>query len=169
MQTYQQFKSVFGSNPSTALPAEAFNKVVNDMLIEQVKALGQSGVGRVLMTEVNAMRQGIASMGITGASNRALAEIVSRVYQQSGAIADIQRGIKAPPGQRNVAFDNAVTEYLKSHPLFSPEELQHPQLLGAPDAPPASVGWSWWASFSDILMYQFYESSGASAMIGHRR
>lgn len=142
VQTYQQFKSVFGKNPSSALPAEAFHKVVNDMLIEQVKALGKSGVGRVLQTEVNTMRQGIASMGITAQSNRALAEIVSRVYQQQADIAEIQRGIKAPAGQRNVAFDGVVTKYLEDHPLFTKDELQHPQLIGAPDAPPASAQWS---------------------------
>lgn len=142
VQTFNQFKSIFGGNPSSALPQEAFNKVANDLLQEQVKSMGQSGVGRVLQSEVNIMKQSIASLGITPQSNRALAEILTRVYQQNQDIAELARGIKAPPGQKNVALDTAVNGYLKQHPLFTPQEIQHPQLLGAPDAPQQSAQWS---------------------------
>lgn len=142
MQTYNQFKSIFGANPSSALPQEAFNKVTTDMLTEQIKALGQSGVGRVLMAEVNNMKQSIASLGITPASNRALAEIVSRVYAQQNDIAGLAREIPHTPGKMNNVLDTHINDYLKSHPLFTKQELQHPALLGAPDAPPQSVQWS---------------------------
>lgn len=142
VQTFNQFRSIFGANPSSALPQEAFNKVANDLLQEQVKAMGQSGVGRVLQSEVNIMKQSIASLGITPQSNRALAEILSRVYQQNQDIADLARNVNAPPGQKNKALDDSVNGYLKQHPLFTKDEIQHPQLLGAPDAPPQSSQWS---------------------------
>lgn len=141
-QTYNQFRSVFGAAPTSALPQEAFNKVVNDLLTEQVKAMGQSGVGRVLQSEVNIMRNGIASLGITPASNRALAEIVSRVYKQQQDIAEIARHVPQSPGKMNQSLDSAVTSYLRQHPLFTQEELQNPKLLSAPDAPPQSAQWS---------------------------
>lgn len=142
VQTFNQFKSIFGANPSSALPQEAFNKVANDLLQEQVKAMGQSGVGRVLQSEVNIMKQSIASLGITPQSNRALAEILSRVYQQNKDIADLARNVNAPPGQKNKSLDTAVSGYLKDHPLFTQQEIQHPETLGAPDAPPQSAQWS---------------------------
>jgi hypothetical protein len=142
MQTYNQFKSIFGSNPTGALPQEAFNKVANDMLVQQVKEMGGSGVGRVLQSEVNSMKQAIASLGITPASNRALAEIISRVYGQQRDIAQIARSIPQQPGKMNNGLDTQISGYLSQHPLFTQQEMQNPTLLGAPDAPPQSANWS---------------------------
>lgn len=142
VKTYRQFQSVFGSNPGTAAPAELFTKVANDMLQEQIKSMGQSGVGRVLQAEVNIMKQSIATLGNTALSNRALAEIVSRTYQHAQEIADITRGVPKVPGKMTDTLNQAAGDYLKSHPMFTPQELQHPQILGAPDAPPQSAQWS---------------------------
>ena len=139
---YRQFQSIFGSNPSKAVPAEIFNKVASQMLTEQIRTLGQSGVGRVLMSEVNNMKQGIASLGITPQSNRALAELNLRVHQQAQGIANSTRNIPRVPGQMSQTLDQAVQGYLESHPLVSPAEAQHPELLGAPDVPPQATNWS---------------------------
>ena len=137
VETYNQFKSVFGSAPTSALPQEAFNKAANDMLQEQVKAMGGSGVGRVLQSEVNIMRQSIASLGITPASNRALLEIVSRVYKQQQAIGQIAQTVpRNANGQMTTQLNQKIAQYFQSNPLFTPMEIQHPQLLAAPDAPP---------------------------------
>lgn len=150
-ETYNQFKSIFGSNPSAALPQEAFNKAVNDILQEQIRAMGKSGVGRVLQAEVNIMRQSIASLGMTPASNRALLTILGRVYQQEqdlgGIATNIQRQAAAgriPAGQYSAALNDAVNKYYQdpSHHLITQDEIQHPQLLAAPDAPPQSAQWS---------------------------
>jgi hypothetical protein len=142
VQTYNQFKAIFGQNPSSALPQEAFNKVTNDMLTEQIKAMGQSGVGRVLMAEVVNMKNALASLGITPQSNRALAEFSMRVYKQNQDIAELARNVPQKPGQMNRSLDTAITQYLKAHPLFNKTELAHPETLGAPDAPPESAKWS---------------------------
>lgn len=142
VKTYRQFQSVLGDDPGKATPAELFTKVANNMLQEQIKSMGQSGVGRVLQAEVNIMRQATASMDNTPQGNRALAEILSRTYQHQQDIANIARGIQAPPGQRSAALNAAVDDYLKANPLFKPEEMQNPKLLGAPEAPPQAAKWS---------------------------
>lgn len=142
VKTYRQAQAIFGSDPGKAAPAELFTKIASNMLQEQIKSMGQSGVGRVLMAEVNIMRQAIASMDNTPQGNRALAEILSRTYQHQQAIAEIARSIKAPPGQRSAMLNQAVDQYLKQSPLFSPQELQHPSILGAPDAPQGATRWT---------------------------
>jgi len=118
------------TSPSGALKPEAFNKLVNDMLINQVRALGQSGVGRVLMTEVQAMRESIASLKITPASNRALLEIVDRVNGIQSSLGQMARGYKG--GHLDAGFDTIASSYIRSHPLFKQEELADPRILGAP-------------------------------------
>jgi hypothetical protein len=142
VQTYNQFKSVFGQNPSAALPQEAFNKVAADMLTEQIKAMGNSGVGRVLMAEVNNMKKSLAGLGITASTNRALAELISRNYDKMQKLGEIANNIPQVPGQMNREYDRQAQAYLKANPLFTKEELQNPKLLGAPDAPPQSANWS---------------------------
>jgi len=137
-QSFQQFKSIFGQNPASALPAEAFQKVVNDMLAEQVKAMGKSGVGRVLQSEVNVMRNAIASMGITEASNRALMELVQRSYQKAIDIGNLTRNL--PPN--SAVLNQTVQNYLRQSPLFTPAEVRNPALLGSKEPPPESAGWS---------------------------
>lgn len=141
-KTYNQFKAALGPEYAAAQPQEVFDKVVNNMLIQQVRSLGQSGVGRVLQTEVNTMRQGIASLGITPVSNRALFELSSRVAQQTRDVAGIASQVNAavtrgqiPPGQYSQALNDATQKYYDSHPLVSDDEKQDPKILGAPDAP----------------------------------
>ena len=147
VESYQQFKSVFGQNPSAATPMEAFHKVTNDILADSIKAMAQSGVGRVNLAEVNIMRQGIASLGITAQTDRAQLEIANRLYAEQQQFAQIANQVKSassqiPPGQRETALNNAITAYQQSHPLFTDQEKAQPELLGAPDAPPASAQWS---------------------------
>jgi hypothetical protein len=142
VQTYNQFKAIFGQNPSSAVPMEAFNKVANDMLTEQIKALGQSGAGRVMLAEVNNMKASVAGLGITPQTNRVLAEIVQRVYAKSQHIAEIANSVPQTPGQMNRTLDTQIQSYLQKNPMFTPEELRTPALLGAPDTPPGSERWS---------------------------
>jgi hypothetical protein len=134
---FQQFRNMFG-NPGAALPAEAFDKVANDLLQEQIKSMGQSGVGRVLQSEVAIMRRAIASMGITDVSNRALLEIVSRTYRKAQEIADLTRDL--PPDSRQL--NKVILGYLRKKPIFSEDELANPRLLGSKEPPPQSARWS---------------------------
>ena len=89
------------------------------------------------------MRQSIASLGITPASNRALLEIVSRVYKQQQAIGQIAQTVpRNANGQMTTQLNQKIAQYFQSNPLFTPMEIQHPQLLAAPDAPPQSAQWT---------------------------
>jgi len=136
--TYQQFRNLFGVDAAGALPNEAFQKVTNDMLQEQIKAMGQSGVGRVLMSEVAIMRRAIASLSISDVSNRALLEILKRTYQKWNDLADLTRDL--PPN--SATLNRTVTNYLRQHPMFSADELANPALLGAKEPPPTAARWS---------------------------
>lgn len=146
VESYQQFRSVFGADPSAATPAEAFNKITNDILADQIKAMGKSGVGRVLQAEVNIMKNGIASLGITAQTNRAQLEMLNRVYQEEQRYAQFAEQVRndprIPPQAKGSALNQGIAQWQKSHPMFTQDELQHPQLLGAPDAPPQSAQWS---------------------------
>jgi hypothetical protein len=126
-QLYKQFQSVFGENPNTAVPPEAMEKVINDMLGEQIRALGGSGVGQVRVAEVNIMKKAIANMGITPATNRMLIDIVSRTYKDNMELAKMAREYKG--GRLDAGFDRKVAEYYQDHPLFSKDELQDPRLI----------------------------------------
>lgn len=129
---YKQWLANFGK-PSAAVPQEAFNKIVNDMLAEQVKAMGQAGVGRVLLAEVQTMKQAIASLGITPASNRILLETVDRVYKANERAGEIGRSLRVPPGAlRSPALAEAIARDEAAHPLFSPAELRDPRLIAPP-------------------------------------
>jgi hypothetical protein len=146
MQTYEQFKAIFGENPSSALPMEAFHKVTNDMLGSAIKAMGQSGVGRVLQAEVRIMQQGIASLGITAVTNRAQLEMASRIFDQQqrfGQLADeVRSDPRVAPQDKSAVLNQRIAQWQQDHQLFSPVEKMHPELLGAPDAPPQAQGWS---------------------------
>lgn len=131
-RTFKQFAATLGIDPNKALPQETLYKITNDMLAEQVKAMGQSGVGRVLQTEVNTMRNSIASLGITPATNRLLLETVKRVYQHNADLAQLARNHHGAPGQINQSFDQKAAEYLQQHPLFTPEEMANPTLIAPP-------------------------------------
>jgi hypothetical protein len=106
---YKQFQSIFGANPNSAVPQEAMGKVINDMLGEQIRALGGSGVGQVRVAEVKIMEKAIANLGITPATNRMLMEIVSRTYRDNIEIAKMSRQYKN--GRLDAGFDQKVADY----------------------------------------------------------
>jgi hypothetical protein len=138
-QTFQQFKSLFGSGyEGAATPIEAFNKVVNDMLADQVKAMGKSGVGRVLQSEVQVMRNAIGSLGITEVSNRALFELSMRAYRRAIDLERITRNIP----HNSTALSQVTMDYLTKNPLVTDREMSHPELLGSKEPPQASKGWN---------------------------
>jgi hypothetical protein len=147
-QIFQQFRNIFGEKPGAALPAEAFQKVVNDMLAEQVREMGKSGVGRVLQSEVNVMRNAIASMKITDVSNRALMEIVQRAYNRSINMADIARNMELQrqqqgrPPPSSAELNARLQNYLRNNRMFTDDELRNPELLGSKEPPPQSAGWN---------------------------
>jgi hypothetical protein len=95
-----------------------------------------------MLAEVNNMKASVAGLGITPQTNRVLAEIVQRVYAKSQHIADIANSVPQTPGQMNRTLDTQIQSYLQKNPMFTPQELRTPSLLGAPDTPSGSERWS---------------------------
>jgi len=129
---FKRWVTALGGDPNAALTPEVFQKLVSNMLTEQIKAMGAAGVGRVLMTEVQNMQKGIASGTLTPASNLLLLELLDRTYQRQSAIAGMVKDIPLKPGQRNVLFQDKIREYNESHPFFSDNELKDMRLIAPP-------------------------------------
>lgn len=139
-QLYKQFAVAVGADPNKAMPQEYFGKITKDMLTDQIKALGQSGVGRVLLAEVQNMQKSIASEHITPTSNRAMLSTIERIYQHSGELGAIARAVAGdgsiPPEGKGPALQARVSQYMQSNPLYTEAERLDPRILGAPTAPP---------------------------------
>lgn len=142
VKTYQQFKSIFGHDPNSAVPAEAFNKGVSDLLQDQIRTMARSGINRILLAEVRAIQAATASLDNSPAGNRAALELMRRAYVAQAAAGEIANNVDAAVGSGRVAtgrYSSTLSQALQSHfeqnKLISPEEKQHPTLLAAPDAP----------------------------------
>jgi hypothetical protein len=143
VKAFQQFKATFGRDPNSAVPAEAFNKGVNDLLQDQIRTMAKAGVNRILLAEVRAMQAGIASLDNSPAGNRAALEMLRRAYVAQAASGDVADHVndavasrRVGTGQYSSTLSRAIRDHFEQNKLISEEEKQHPMLLGAPDAPP---------------------------------
>lgn len=132
----KQWVATIGGNPNSAQPQEAFKKAVGDLLSEQIRAMAGSGVGRVLMTEVQTMKDSIASLGITPATNRLLLEELSRVHNVQATTQDLAAQYVKQHGHLDAQWPGVVAQYYKANPMFSPAELNDPRLIAPPQPPP---------------------------------
>jgi hypothetical protein len=142
MQTYNQFKAIFGNDPTSAVPAEAFNKGVSDLVLEQIRGLAKSGVGRVLQAEVQGINRATATLENTPAGNRAQLETLKRTYQQQAAFGQIADQVaeavasgRVAPGLYQATLSRAIDDYTRNNQPFTAKEKANPVLLGAVDAP----------------------------------
>jgi hypothetical protein len=136
VKRYRQLAATFGGDPNAANPQEAFNKAINDLLSEQIRAMAKSGVGRVLMTEVQTMRDSIASQKMTPATNRLLLEEVNRIHKSQIDLQDAANAYVEKNGHLDAGFQRIVSKYYRDNPLFSDEELKDPRMIAPPTAPP---------------------------------
>ncbi len=142
VQTFQQYRSIFGRDPNTAQPMEAFNKGVQDLVREQIKALSQAGVGRVMLAEVRNIQKSVASPDNTPAGNRTMLESLRRSYFLQEGLGQVAQQVakevssgQVPLGQYQSRFQELSDAYSQSHPMFTPQEINDPRLIGAVDAP----------------------------------
>lgn len=133
---FKQWAATFGGDPNAGTPQEAMVKSINDLLAEQVRAMAKSGVGRVLMTEVQTMRDSIASQKITPATNRLLLEEVARVHRAQMEIQDAANAYQQQHGHLDAGFRKIVADYYRDRPLFTDAEIHDPRLIAPPVAPP---------------------------------
>lgn len=137
VQKYKQFNAALG-NPNAAATVEGFNKEANNVLNDNVKALGGSGVGQVRVAEIKIMQQGNANLGITPWTNRGIVEQNKRIYQDNVNVARMAADYRAQHGNLDSGFTKQVLDYYQSHPLFTQQELSDPKLIGAPVVKPGS-------------------------------
>jgi hypothetical protein len=125
---------------------------INTQMIRMRDAMNEAGgqssnAGRIFQAQANLMEKASQSMGNTLEGNRALTEIQRRFGEQSKIIRDMAIDYLGPTdpntglGSRHQmldpGFDKLVSKYLEDHPLYSPEEVANPKLLGVPTAPRA--------------------------------
>jgi hypothetical protein len=110
--------------------ARGFNKLINGMLTEQIKAMGQSGVGRVLMAEWSTPVDCLARH--QAAPNMLLLEIQRRTYEAEGNRADRPLFKPTEPGPNNQDLDDKSNTDLERHPIFSQAEIDDFRLIAPP-------------------------------------
>lgn len=90
---------------------------------------------RIFSQQVDQVAKASASMENTVNGNRFLVNFQDRMGQFSKALtAQAQAYIQAH-GHLDVGFDKQVSAYIAKNPIFKPNEIADPRILGAPDAP----------------------------------
>jgi hypothetical protein len=138
---WNKIKSVFG-NQNAAQLQEAFKKVTASALLQQTNQLkfemqesgGQSA--RIFQSQIALMEQAAPQLETTTAGNRTLVEFQERLGELRTELFNRANAYVRAHGHLDSRFDTEMARYLQEHPLFSKQELSHPELLGAPTIPP---------------------------------
>jgi hypothetical protein len=134
-QAWNQWNVTLGGNPSKAQPMEEFNKTAQQLLTDDIKAMGQSGAGPVRVAEVQIMQKATANLGISPATNRYLVEEAYRVHNDNVAVARMAQQYKAQHGYLDAGWDKVRDKFYADHPLFTKAELADPRLVAPPYMP----------------------------------
>lgn len=134
---WKQWNATLGGDARAAQPMEEFNKTAKQLLTDEIKAMGGSGVGQVRVAEVNIMKEATANLGISAATNRYLVEEAYRVHSDNIAVAKLAQQYKSQRGYLDAGWDAVRDKYYEEHPLFSKEELADPRLVSPPMLPVA--------------------------------
>lgn len=134
-QAFKQWSVTLGGDPKAAQPMEEFNKTAQQLLTDDIKAMGQSGAGPVRVAEVQIMKQATANLGISPATNRYLVEEAYRVHNDHQAVARLAQQYKEQHGYLDAGWDKVRDAYYEKNPLFTKEELADPRLVSPPMVP----------------------------------
>jgi hypothetical protein len=111
-----------GGDPNTAASQELVGKVLSGQIVSGLRtAFG--GLGQVRVAELNALQNSLASKSNTPQALAALITMSEKTQQRAADIADIAQGYNNGSGKLDAGFDRAVSEYDRSHPMFSPQEI----------------------------------------------
>jgi hypothetical protein len=142
---WHRIQAQFG-NAKAAQLQEAFSKVTATSILQQSNQMKfemqESGdkAGRLFQQQAALIEQASPRLEATVAGNRTLVEYQSRLGDLRVALADRARAYVRAHGHLGPDFDQEVSNYMKANPLFSKDELAHPDLLGAPQLPPGLKG-----------------------------
>lgn len=126
--TMKRIVAAVGGDPNSALPQEAFRKVISGSILNSLGIL--KGLGQIRVAEINLAKEASASSENTPAANRMLVEISKRTYERAAAVAELAQ--KYNNGKLDSGFDRVVTNYYKNNPLFTDKELSNPKVLSLP-------------------------------------
>jgi hypothetical protein len=153
-QIINRAQAIYGPTAPAQLQ-EMLSKVTASSILAQINGLktsmmeaggAGSSAGRIFQAQVDLMQKASPQLGTTLAGNRALVELERRAGEQAVAMRDLALNYLGPTDANGVptkhrfldtGFDAVAANYLKSHPLFTPDEQANPALLGAPTAPTA--------------------------------
>jgi hypothetical protein len=136
-------RAVFGDQKA-ALLQEALQKVTATSVLGQINQqrdqLMEAGAnsGRIFAQQVDLVEKAAPQMATTPGGNRFLVEVTSRMGELQSEVTRQARAYIQAHGHLDPGFDQQMSTYMKAHPVFTPQELAHPELLGAPSAPPGA-------------------------------
>lgn len=139
---FNRVKAALGDT-NAAMMQEALGKVTAQSVLSQInnqRAQMQEGgtqSSRIFSQQVELVEKAAPAMTTTVAGNRFLVNVAERMGQLSTKVAEMSREYKDQHGILDTGFDKQLSEYMKENPVFTKQELEHPQVLGAPDVPPS--------------------------------
>jgi hypothetical protein len=146
-------QAITGDNRAAALQ-EMLAKVTAGSVLSQLNSMkdmmmqaggASSSAGRIFQQYVELANKAAPQTSTTLEGNRALIELERRNGDVAVAIRDLSNDYLGPTDSNGVGtnhkfldagFEKVVSNYLKTHPMFSKQELADPSLVGAPTAPP---------------------------------
>lgn len=138
-------KAAFGDQKAAMLQA-ALQKVTASNVLGQINQqrdqLQEAGgtSSRIFSQQVALVEKAAPSLENTLGGNRFLVEVSTRMGELSSEIARQARDYKQAYGYLDAGFDRQVADYMKAHPVFTKQEMSHPEILGAPTVPPTMAG-----------------------------
>jgi hypothetical protein len=135
----------FGVGPGeqrAAMLKEALQKVTATSVLGQINQqrdqLMEAGgsAGRIFAQQVDLVEKAAPQLTSTLGGNRFLVEVTRRMGELNTQVRDMAIDYRSAHGYLDAGFDKQIAGYLKTHPIFSKDELGNPALLGAPTAPP---------------------------------
>jgi hypothetical protein len=124
MLGYKKLNAQFGGDPNASMPNEAFNGAIKSQILDTIKSL--KGTGQIRVTEIDLIKQAVASADHSVAGNRTLVEIADRLNQRAMQVDELARGYNN--GHLDAGFDTAARK-IQEQPVLTPEELKDPRLI----------------------------------------
>jgi hypothetical protein len=137
---WDKVKAYFGDNKAAMLK-EALSKVTATSVLSQINTqrdqLQEAGgaSSRIFSAQVDLVEKAAPALQNTLGGNRFLVEVSGRMGELSSRVAQMARDYKQAHGHLDVGFDNEIARYMEANPIFSKNELAHPELIGAPTSP----------------------------------
>jgi hypothetical protein len=147
-------RAAFGDQKAAMLQ-EALQKITASSVLGQINTqkdqMQEAGAAssRIFSQQVDLVTKAAPSLATTLGGNRFLVEVQDRMGGVSNKVAEMARAYKSEvdasgrpvhPLGLDAGFDQKVSTYLQSHPVFTDQERSHPEILGAPTVPPDIAG-----------------------------